>query len=306
MFVVVVLAVASYLITVNWSDLRTISAQIGPLPVLGSALLGLVGTALIVRVWHAFLTGVGVAAPRSDVDQVFFVTQLGKYLPGSIWPVVAQMEAGRRWGAGRTTMLVASALMLVMLTVTGLGLGIALLPWSGDAGLRAYWWTVFFLIPLGVLLQPRVLPWLLDRLLRLAGREPAGVTLTGRAVLSAGGWSLAVWAVLGLHVYVLTDALGAGGAASLATAVGGLGLAWAVGLIVIPAPAGAGVRDTVLVLTLTPALGSAEALTVALASRLILLCADLVLAAACLLIARRSRRRSGRAGHGQGAVSSEV
>ncbi len=286
-----VLTVAAYLVVTNWSDLRGITAEIGVLPVLGSTVLALVGTALICQVWRVFLVGVGVQAPQIDVNQVFFVTQLGKYLPGSIWPVVAQMEAGRRWGAGRSAMLVASGLMLAMLTATGLALGIVLLPWSGGAGLRQYWWTLLFLVPLGAVLHPKVMPWLLDRALRLIGREPAGVSLSGRAMLLGAAWSLAVWFMLGLHVYVLIAALGSTGWGPVGAAVGGMALAWAVGLIVIPAPAGAGVRDTVLVLTLSPLVGPPAALTVALASRLILLCTDLFLAGVSLLIARRLGRR---------------
>ncbi len=280
------MVVACYLVVTNWSDLRTLTAEMGVMAVLASAVLAVVGTALICQVWSVFLAGVGVQAPATDVRQVFFVTQLGKYLPGSIWPVVAQMEAGRRWGAGRSTMLVASALMLAMLTATGLAFGIVLLPWTGEAGLREYWWTLLFLVPLGAVLHPKVLPWLLDRGLRLFGREPAGVRLGGRTMLLAAAWSVAVWVVLGLHVYVLIAALGATGWLSLGAAVGGMALAWAVGLIVIPAPAGAGVRDTVLVLTLSPLVGPTAGLTVALASRLILLCADLLLAGLSLLVAR--------------------
>lgn len=291
MFSAVVLAVASYLVAANWNDLRRAAVEIGAVAMIGSAFLGLFGTALISRVWRAYLRGVGVIAPERDVDQVFFVTQLGKYLPGSVWPVLAQMEAGRRWGANRSTMLVSSALMLAMLTATGLVLGMVLLPWSSGSGLRAYWWTAFFLVPLAALLHPKVLPWSVDRALRMIGREPAGVRLTVRATLLGCLWSLAAWLVLGLHVYVLVASLGVVGVTGLVVAVGGMALAWAVGLIVVPAPAGAGVRDTVLVLTLSPFTGPTAALTVALASRLILLCADLVLAGLSLVIARGFRGR---------------
>lgn len=287
-------AVAVYLVVSNWADLRLVAAEIGGPNVAASALLAVLGTAMISQVWRSYVLGVGVRAPRLDLAQVFFVTQLGKYLPGSVWPVVAQMEAGRRWGAGRSTMLVSSALMLAMLTATGLGVGIVLLPWSGGAGLRQYWWTVFFLIPLAGLLHPRVTPWLLDRALRLVGRPAAGVRLTGRAVLSAAVWSVAVWIVLGLHIYTLVAPLGATGPTSLAAAVGGMALAWAVGLIIIPAPAGAGVRDTVLVLSISASVGPTAALTVALASRLLLLCADLALAALSMAVARGARARTPR------------
>ena len=63
-------------------------------------------------------------------------------------------------------------------------------------------------------------------------------------------------------------------------AIGGMGLAWAAGLIFIPAPAGAGVRDAVLVATFAPLIGTTAAFAVALASRVLLLVVDVVLALA--------------------------
>lgn len=83
---------------------------------------------------------------------------------------------------------------------------------------------------------------------------------------------------MGSHVLVMTRALGAEGWESWAAATGGMALGWAAGLIVLPAPAGAGVREAVLVATLAPQIGVASALTVAVASRMLLLLADVGLA----------------------------
>ena len=70
-----------------------------------------------------------------------------------------------------------------------------------------------------------------------------------------------------------------------------MALAWAVGLIVIPAPAGAGVREAVLIATFAPQIGAPAALAVALASRVLLVLADVALAGLGALVrpARRAR-----------------
>jgi uncharacterized membrane protein YbhN (UPF0104 family) len=65
-----------------------------------------------------------------------------------------------------------------------------------------------------------------------------------------------------------------------------MGLAFAAGLIFIPAPAGAGVRDAILVATLSDQIGAADALAVAVASRAILLAVDAVLAGAGIVVRR--------------------
>jgi uncharacterized membrane protein YbhN (UPF0104 family) len=235
--------------------------------------------------------GLGVPAPRVDAGGVFFVSQLGKYLPGSVWPVLAQMEFGRQWGAPRRTMFAANVLMLASVTATGLVTGAALLPWSSSDGFAKYWWTLLILIPLVVALHPRTIPTVLDRLLALVGQEPLGVRATGRSMLLATLWGFVAWLFTGLHLFVLTHALGAHGVKGLAAAIGGMGLAFAVGLIFIPAPAGAGVREAVLVATFAPQIGTAEALAVALASRVLLLLADVVLAGVGAVVRSAAARR---------------
>lgn len=245
-----------------------------------SGLLAIAGTVLIQLIWAALLRGFGAHPGGRDAAAVFFVSQLGKYLPGSVWPVVAQMQFGLRWGVPRAVMFAANVLLLGMVTASGIAVGAVLLPWSSPDGLTTYWWLLPLLVPLLAGLHPRTVPAVLDVLLRRLKREPLGVTLSGRGVGASAAWALATWVVLGLHVVVLVGAFGDVGARELAAAIGGMGLAWAAGIAFIPAPAGAGVRDTILVLTLTPIIGSPAALTVALASRLLLLVADVVLAAA--------------------------
>jgi hypothetical protein len=291
-----VLGIGAWLVLRSAAEIQRAVADVGIAVLCLSALLGLLGTVLIGQVWFVLLAGLGVRAPRREMAAVFFVSQLGKYLPGSVWPVLAQMELGHRWGAPRRTMLTANIMMLAVVAATGLTVGAALLPWSGGDGLSRYGWTLVFLVPLLACLHPRTIPVAVDLVLRVVGRQPLGTRVTGRAMLSALGWGFVVWAVMGAHLLVMTRALGAAPpAAAAAAAAGGMGLGWAAGLIVVPAPAGAGIRDAVLVATLAPLLGVPEALSVALASRVLLLLADVVLAA--IGAALRPGRPSGAAQH---------
>ncbi|MFT4264519.1 MAG: lysylphosphatidylglycerol synthase domain-containing protein [Nocardioides sp.] len=241
--------------------------------------LAVAGTILIQLVWSALLRGLGAEPARRDAASVFFVSQLGKYVPGSVWPVVAQMQFGVRWRVPRAVMLAANVLLLGMVTASGLAVGAVLLPWSSPDGLRRYWWLLLLLLPLAAGLHPRTVPAVLDRLLRRLGRDPLPVRPGLGSLAASAGWALLAWLVLGLHVAVLAGAFGHVGVRELAAFAGGMGLAWAAGLAFIPAPAGAGVRDAVLVLTLSPMTGTTGALTVALASRALLLVADVLLAA---------------------------
>ena len=210
---------------------------------------------------------------------MFYTSQLGKYLPGSVWPVVAQVQLGARWGAPRKVMLAASMLLLVMLTVTGILVGALLLPWSSPDGLHRYWWLLVLLPPLVVLLHPRVVCALIDQVSVWTGGERLDARVSVSGLLRAGLWALLAWVLLGTHLLILMSAYGPVDGFDAAAAVGGIGLAWAAGLAFILAPAGAGVREGVLVLTLGPVVGIEAAVTVALASRVLLVLTDIALAA---------------------------
>ncbi len=287
-----VLAGASYLIAKNYSGLKSAVSTVGPVAIVVSLVLAVAGTAAIGQIWTSVLRGLGAQVSNREASGVFFLSQLGKYLPGSVWPVIAQMEFGRRIGTPRRTMLAANLLMLAVVTATGLITAAALLPWSSSDGLRHYWWTLLLLVPLLISLHPRVIPAVLDRLFVLARRPALGLRVSNRGMAAACAWGFAVWLLLGAHLLVMTRALGASGGSSIAAAVGGMGLAFAAGLIVIPVPAGAGIRDAVLVATFSTQIGHTPAIAVALASRVLLVLADVGLAGGGALLSRQARARS--------------
>ncbi|UDY22677.1 lysylphosphatidylglycerol synthase domain-containing protein [Nocardioides sp. Kera G14] len=286
----VVLAFCGWLIWRHTDDLGGAIRSVSWWRFALSGLLAVIGTVLIERTWAALLHGFGVRPPTRETASMFYVSQLGKYVPGSVWPVLAQMQFGARWGISRSVMFAANLLLLGIVTGSGIIVGALLLPWTSADGLAHYWWLLLLLPPLAVALHPRTIPALLNRGLRKLGREPLPGPPSYVALLGSAGWMTLGWLVLGLHVAVLLSAFGAVTPARIAASIGSIALGWAAGIAFIPAPAGAGIRDGIITLTLTPLIGATEAVTVALASRGLLLLADVVLAAISAVSARSSDR----------------
>ncbi len=298
---VAVVAFGAFLVARNWAGLRAAVSAVGWPVMLLSAVLAVLGTASVERIWVELLRASGAHLRERAAATAFFVSQIGKYLPGSLWPVVAQMEFGRRSGIARRVMFGANVIMLAVVAATGLLTGAVLLPGASTDGLRTYWWVFLFLPPLLASLHPRTIPWVLDTVLRLVHREPLGQRLEGGRTARAVGWGFVTWALLGTHLWAMTAALGGGSLRGLLSAVGGMALAFAAGLLFPLAPAGAGVRDAVLTLTLTPTIGSTQALAVALASRVILVVADVLLAALGAALGRVREPSATRSGRGRAA-----
>ncbi len=290
-FVVVAATLGVVAIARQWDGIREAVTRLSP-AAMGAALLAVMGALLLSMVlWRLLLAGLGSPLPYVLSARVLFVSQLGKYVPGTVWPMLAQMEIGRDHGVPRRRSVTVFVLLMLFTFATGLLVATGTLPLVGAEELRRFRW-IFLLTPaLLVLLHPRVLNPLLDRLLRMTRRPGLEVPLTFgvscRAVLAG----IAQWVAYGVHVWVLGVQLGADPAAMAPLAVGGFALAWCVGYLGVITPAGLGVREVALVAILSPVLPPADAIVLALASRVIITVADLLLAGAAALSMRGLQRR---------------
>jgi uncharacterized membrane protein YbhN (UPF0104 family) len=278
LMLVLVLAAVAVVVSRSWQAFVDSIDKVGIRGIalsLGAAVLGVVGNYLQ---WRSVLVGLEVRFGVLEGARVFFVSQLGKYLPGSVWPIVMQMEAGRRRGASRKTMLAANLITVLLSLCVGLVLAALLLPSSSPAALHRFWWALAALPLLAVLAHPRSFPFLLDRVLKVLRRPPLDVRMTGPATMTALGWSALSWVAFGAHLAVLAAAVGKPSLGLLALCIGGMGLAVSAGLLFLPAPAGAGMREVVLGFVLVTALTSGQVVAVVVASRVIILLADLLLA----------------------------
>jgi uncharacterized membrane protein YbhN (UPF0104 family) len=159
-----------------------------------------------------------------------------------------------------------------------------LLPLHDASALTRYGWVFAVLPVLVALLHPKSIPAVLDRVLVLLRRPALHGEVAVRNELRASVWSLLSWMGLGLQVAILCAALGHGGTSTVVLCIGGMALAYVVGLLFLPAPAGAGVRDAVLIVLLRSTLPFGQALTVAVASRVMLIAGDVALAIASIFL----------------------
>jgi hypothetical protein len=264
----------------QWGD---VSEKAGDLSV------GYVGLAAAVTVaslgasflaWRTTLAGLGDHVEVRPGTRIFFVGQLGKYIPGSVFALVGQMELGRAHGLRRDRLAAAGVLVLAISLAVALVLALLAVPASVSAGGAGYALLVLLVIPLVVLLHPRVLSALLGRGLRLLRRPPLEQPLTGRVITRVAALSVLSNGLLGLEVWALAADLGGRGGALLPLAIGAYALAAAAGLVAIPLPAGAGLREAILVLLLAPKIGTPSATLVAVVARLIATVADVGVALA--------------------------
>jgi hypothetical protein len=224
---------------------------------------------------------------------VFLIGQLGKYVPGSVLQVVAQAELGHDYGVPRRRTASALAVQMILSVTTALLLVLVAAPFASGAAARRFGWAVLLAPVLLVLLHPRVLNPLMNTVLTRLGREPLEHRTSLAGTARAGGWAALSWLAAGAQVAVLALALGAPASGrTVALAIGGYCLAWAIGFLVVIAPAGAGAREAALAAVMSPVLDRGGLVVLVLLSRLLLTVADLALAGiAVAMTDRRAARR---------------
>jgi uncharacterized membrane protein YbhN (UPF0104 family) len=262
----------------RWHEVSTSMRELSLVGVVGSAVATVLAVGLTVLSWRAVLAGLGARLPLRAATRIFFVGQVGKYIPGSVWPVLAQMELSRDYGVARPRSAAASLIVLALAVPCGGLVAAATLPFVSRDALASYWWAFAAAAAFVLLLCPPVLRRLLALAFRLLRRPAMTEPVPARAVLAGAGWLLVSFGCYGVATFLLARDLGAtvGGPRLLALAVGGYALSWTAGFLVLVLPAGLGVREAVLVLALAPALARDPALVLALVSRLFATVADLV------------------------------
>jgi hypothetical protein len=278
-----VVAAVSIAVARNW---RQVSADIGRIDAgtfALAAVLVCLPPLLTVLGWRILLADLGSPLHLAPAGGIFFVGQLGKYVPGAVWSIVAQAEMGARLHIPRRRSAVVAFVTVAIAAICGLIVGVPALPLliTRDGSAATTGWVVLLAMPLlAVVLWPRLLNWAIATVLRILRREPLEHQLSGRAVLSATLLFIGAWVSSGLHVLVLARATSTDyetGQLILAT-VSGFALASSLAMFSVILPAGVGVREGVLVLILAPVTSVSAATAVVVISRFLTVAADVLFA----------------------------
>ncbi|MDQ1521579.1 MAG: glycosyltransferase 2 family protein [Actinomycetota bacterium] len=248
-------------------------------------LLAAVGMCFIAIAWKAVLASLGEHVTVRDVVRWYFPGELGKYVPGGIWPVVGRAELARRAGVRRTISYTSVAMSLVALYLSALAVVAVALPFQLSARHdNTAPFLVVLLLPIGlVALHPRVLGALLGVASKVTRRElniavpPWRTSLLGVALYSPA------WGAIGAGTWCIARALDP--RASFGQVFVAAVLSWVVGFVLVPVPGGIGVREAAFTATagLSPGIGA----TVAVAARVAFMLIDVAGAVLAPIVMRR-------------------
>jgi glycosyltransferase 2 family protein len=280
----VVIAAVAYSVFSQWTEVKGALAQIAWQSLVLALLAVLAGMGCNVMAYRHVLHSLGSDVARLTAGRVLLIGQLGKYLPGSVWAYVLQMELGRRAGIPRAKAFIGSLVATGLAIVAALLIGVISLPALADAG-DSVFVAVVIVAPVALACaHPRVLTLLVNAFLRLIRKAPLSQPFAWPGIIRAVGWSGVAWTFFGAQLWLLVDAITGPGLGGFARCVGAIALAITAGLVAFFVPSGIGAREAVIVAALLPYTTPGVALGLALASRLIFTIADVIAAGAAALL----------------------
>ena len=289
----IALGFACYGLVSQWPQVRAALGQLAAYDVIGAVLAVVAALGCMMLAWRALLTDLGSPLPQPAAIRVMFLGQLGKYVPGAVWAVAAQVSLAQDYQVPKKRSGAASLISMAITLVVGLIVAGVTLPLASAGALRQYWWVLLCIPVLLVGLYPPVTTFGLGLALKALRRPSLGTPVSPGGMARAVGWTTLGWVCYGLHAWLLIGAIAGKSLHILLLSFGGYALAWAVGFLLIPFPGGIGPREVALIAVLSPVMPRGSALAVALASRVVLTVGDLAWAGLAVVIGRRGTRPPG-------------
>jgi uncharacterized membrane protein YbhN (UPF0104 family) len=244
--------------------------------IIAATLVVLLTYVLLIETWRKVVVASDERLSFPDAARIWFVSNLGKYIPGKVWSIGAMTLMARQTGV--TALVAGGSSIVVQLVSLAAGLAIVLVAGTqlidrpvlaGILGIA----VVAGIAAITVFARP-----VAGKIAAATGREMGAISISGRTFALATLRSGAAWIAYGVafQLFVM-GVLGEAGGATLSY-IAVYAASYIIGFIALFAPGGVIVRESAMVagmLRLGLA-GEADALVVALTSRIWLTVTELL------------------------------
>jgi glycosyltransferase 2 family protein len=277
-FAAAVLFFAARSLAGQWNkvEARLLHVQFGWQWIGAATVVVLLSFALLIEGWRRVMGAWDSHLPFGQAARIWFLSSLGKYVPGNIWSLTAMGVMARGRGISALAAAGSSIIMQAVSLVTGAAIvmitGAQLLGQPVLVGISV-------LILIGILVSaPRFLPPLTVWIGSIIGKEVAPPSVPATSIWTAAIASALSWLLYGFAFQLFVHGLLGAAPGEISRYIAVYTAAYILGFISPIAPAGLGVREFTLAAFMTQ-LGlanEADAALVAIAARLWLTIIELV------------------------------
>lgn len=272
---------------VNWKQIKDFNWQFNYYFLIISFVLQMMALFWLVKIWERMLRHTGSSVSYFKLFKVWFITNLGKYLPGKVWQFLGMMYMLEKKGVPKKNSFSTGVLAQSFSVISGLFISVIFLGadlysrfFSQKPGLMVAG-GILSLAILVLLCYPKVLEKILNLGLGILKKEKISLDISGKdVIIYLLSYSLS-WLLFGLAFLIFVKAMAQTSFSMYPTLTGAFAFSLNIGFLALFTPGGLGVREGILVFLLSSFFPLPVSTLISLLSRLWITMGELL----CFLIA---------------------
>ena len=269
----------------NWEKIRTYDWSFNPVLMTVSFLIFCFAYATLPWVWCKLLEYMGHRLSYHDAWYIFYIGNLGRYIPGKVWTVAGMAYLAGKAGIPVTiagTSAVCAHAYSLLSTFVFLPI-FFIFKGSESENLMFLWFLPVFFILMVIFIFPGNLERVLNAVLKKFGKSTVNIGITTLSALKTAGFYFLLWLLFGIAFWIFVSAVVGFGQVNPFYAAGTWAIAYLIGYLAFFAPGGLGVREGIMVFLLMNILPVGVCIVIAGFSRLIVTIIEILFVVTALL-----------------------
>jgi len=253
----------------NWQKLTQYEWQFNVGFLLISFIILLIRLSITVGIWKKLLNKLGSKLSYKKCFKVWFMSLLGKYLPGRVWASLGRIYLAQAEGVPKRTSFTSLVYEYSLSSMSAFIFGVVLLLiYMGKGQISAFMPFLYFMPFVFFILHPKIFSGIANFILNKLKKEPINLDFTYLEIFGFMGLYLVNWLVMALAFYYFVNSIYPVELSVYPVLAGMLALSILAGFLCFFVPAGLGVREGVLTGLLSIYLPLEIAIVIAIGSRI--------------------------------------
>ncbi|MDP2984544.1 MAG: lysylphosphatidylglycerol synthase domain-containing protein [Candidatus Latescibacter sp.] len=236
----------------NWAEVRSYSWDFNPTFLVLSVMVFLGGYIFLAWIWGRVLYSAGHPVSFGAAWDIYFIGNLGRYIPGKVWTVAFTAYVAEKYGVPAVAAGTLSVFAQAYSVISSLVIFALFFICNGSLlkGIPLEWTAPIFILVLLIFLAPGNLGRALNFLLARLGRERSSIRLDTIGALKIMLWYFLSWLVFGAAFWLFMIAITGDRSLQPFFLTGVFVVSNVTGFLAVFTPGGLGVREGIMGLLL--------------------------------------------------------
>ncbi|MFC1651018.1 lysylphosphatidylglycerol synthase domain-containing protein [Candidatus Latescibacterota bacterium] len=255
----------------NWEMIRGYDWSFNPVLMILSCLIFAAAFGFLPWVWHMVLHYMGHELSYSDARDIFYIGNLGRYIPGKVWSIAGMAYMAEKSGIPATIAGTSAVFSQVYSMLSSFGFFLLFFIFRGTYSINAkvFWFLPVFFAAAVIFIFPSNMERVLNIVLKRIGKETVTLRITTVSALKIVALYFVSGLLFGCAFWIFVSSFIGLGEVNPVFAASAYIIAYWVGFLAFFVPGGIGVREGILGLLFMNIIPAGVLIIIAALSRLL-------------------------------------